>query len=72
MFFNVSPNDLKGFGTGNIRSADKRLHFWRNPPGLHDTTWPPAGGNGLVGGRSEGNGADEAQIRQREGVDRVA
>lgn len=66
MFFNVSPNDLKGLGTGNLRSADKRLHLRRNSAGLHDATGLPAGGSGLVGGGSEGDGAGEAQIRQRE------
>ena len=65
MFFNVSPNDLKGLGTRNLGSTNKRLHLRRNPPGLHDATGLPGGGSGLVGGGSEGNGAGEAQIRQR-------
>ena len=66
MLFNVSPNDLKGLGTGNLGNTDKRLHLRRNPLGLHDTSGLALGGSGLVGGRSEGNSAGEVQIRRRE------
>lgn len=66
MFFYVSPNDLEGLGTGNLRNADERLHLRRYAPGLHNASRLPAGGSGLVRRRGEGHGADKAQISRRE------